>query len=251
MRKRAAGSSTPITPEALLFGSIAEPSTASPPKPARQWTDEQRAGITTVGHSLLVSAAAGSGKTSVLAERCVHLVCDCEAPCDVDELLGVTFTEAAAAEMKGRIRSALRDRVARESSPRLLHQLALMDHAHVSTLHAFCARVLRQHFHLVGIDPTFNVLDGDEAKLLRNETARQLLGDRYELDDEAGSFAAFVDAYGDGDDHRLVRLIVHSHEMLASLRDPQAWMNTSLARIEEVAAQRADRGAGAGLEGDL
>src|SRR3954471_1148806 len=129
MRKRAAASSTPVTPEALLFGSITEPSVASPPKPARQWTAEQRAGITTVGHSLLVSAAAGSGKTSVLAERCVHLVCDCGEPCDVDELLVVTFTEAAASEMKGRIRSALRERVTGDPSPRLLHQLALMDHA--------------------------------------------------------------------------------------------------------------------------
>src|SRR3954468_15250423 len=194
MRKRSGTTSTPVSP-------------AAPAKAGRAWTDEQTAGITTVGHSLLVSAAAGSGKTSVLAERCVHLVCDCGEPCDVDELLVVTFTEAAAAEMKGRIRAALRDRGAREPSARLLHQLALMEHAHVSTLHSFCSRVLRQHFHLVGIDPTFSVLDGEEAKLLRNETARQLIADRFELDDD-GSFECFVDAYGDGDDDRLVRLIV-------------------------------------------
>ena len=107
MRKRPPDT---VPAEALLF---AVPEVAdAPPKPARQWTKEQAAGITTVGHSLLVSAAAGSGKTSVLAERCVHLVCDTDAPCDVDELLVVTFTDAAAAEMKGRIRSALHERVA-------------------------------------------------------------------------------------------------------------------------------------------
>src|SRR4051794_37372794 len=184
------------------------PEPRTPPSP---WTAPPWRARTTPGRTLLVPAAAGSGKTAVLAERCAHLVCDCEEPCDVDQLLVVTFTEAAAAEMKSRIQAALRDRAAREPSDRLLHQLALMEHAHVSTLHAFCSRVLRQHFHLVGIDPTFSVLDGDEAKLLRNETARQLLADRFELDDAEGSFAAFVDAYGDGDDERLVRLIVQSH----------------------------------------
>jgi ATP-dependent helicase/nuclease subunit A len=231
MRKRPAAATESPDPPSLFA-----PAPPAPPRPARKWTDAQRAGITTVGHSLLVSAAAGSGKTSVLAERCAHLVCDCDDPCDVDQLLVVTFTEAAAAEMKGRIRAALRDRAAREPSGRLAHQLALMEHAHVSTLHSFCSRVLRQHFHLVGIDPTFSVLDGDEAKLLRNETARQLLADRFELDDAEGSFAAFIDAYGDGDDARVVQLIVRSHEMLASLRDPEAWMRDSLARIEDAAA---------------
>src|SRR5688572_10047522 len=78
----------------------------------RNWTPEQLRAITTTGGSLLVSAAAGSGKTSVLAERCVHLVCDAQPRCNVNQLLVVTFTEAAAAEMKGRISQALRQRLA-------------------------------------------------------------------------------------------------------------------------------------------
>ena len=95
-------------------------------KPAgTKWTADQLAGITTVGRSLLVSAAAGSGKTAVLAERCAHLVCDAKPHCDVDELLVVTFTEAAAAEMKGRIEKALRERIAKSSDPRLSRQLTL------------------------------------------------------------------------------------------------------------------------------
>src|SRR3954468_7432038 len=120
-------------------------------KPAgARWTDEQWGGISTTGRNLLVSAAAGSGKTAVLAERCAYLVCDAPEPCDVDELLVVTFTEAAAAEMKVRIGSALRARAAAAPSDRLSHQLALLDRASVSTLHGFCSRLLRQHFHLVG-----------------------------------------------------------------------------------------------------
>src|SRR2546421_11444656 len=155
--------------------------------PGSRWTDAQWAGIATTGRSVLVSAAAGSGKTAVLAERCAYLVCDAPEPCDVDELLVVTFTEAAAAEMKSRIGAALRAHAAAAPSERLFHQLALLDRASVSTLHGFCSRLLRQHFHLVGLDPSFGVMDGDEARLLRGDVARQLFEDRYELDD-SGEF---------------------------------------------------------------
>src|SRR3954468_10807359 len=115
-------------------------------KPAgARWTDEQWGGISTTGRNLLVSAAAGSGKTAVLAERCAYLVCDAPQPCDVDELLVVTFTEAAAAEMKSRIERSLHARVEKAETQRLRNQLALIDRAQVSTLHGFCARLLRQH----------------------------------------------------------------------------------------------------------
>src|SRR3954468_11230293 len=190
------------------------------------WTPEQWLGITTVGQSLLVSAAAGSGKTAILAERCAYLVCD--APelyrCDVDELLVVTFTEAAAAEMKSRITKALRARAATDPNGRAAQQLKFVDAAHVSTLHSFCSRVLRQHFHLIGLDPAFTLLDPEEAKLLRTEVARELFEDRYELDDN-GTFQRFVDAYGDGDDERLVRLVIRARELLTSLVDPVGWID--------------------------
>src|SRR6185503_4770503 len=120
-----------------------------------KWTDDQWAGISTVGRSLLVSAAAGSGKTAVLAERCAYLVCDAKPHCDVDELLVVTFTEAAAAEMKSRIERQLRERIAKSRDPRLARQLALIDRAQVGTLHGFCSRLIRQNFHLLGLDPGF------------------------------------------------------------------------------------------------
>src|SRR5437763_171318 len=103
-----------------------------------KWTSEQRAGIETTGVNLLVSAAAGSGKTAVLSERCAYLVCDAKPPCDVDQLLVVTFTEAAAAEMKGRIEQALRNRMERHPDDARLHmQLAQVERAQVGTLHGF------------------------------------------------------------------------------------------------------------------
>lgn len=204
------------------------------PPAAPRWTDAQRRGITTTGRSLLVSAAAGSGKTAVLAERCAHLVCDADDPCDVDELLVVTFTEAAADEMRARIGKALRARAAAAPSERLAPQLALLDRASIGTLHGFCSRLLRQYFHLVGLDPAFSVLDADEARLLRTETARQLMDDRYELDEQS-EFQRLVDAYGDGDDARVIRLVLKIYELQTSLVDEDAWMEKSLGRLREAA----------------
>jgi ATP-dependent helicase/nuclease subunit A len=201
---------------------------------AASWTDDQKRGITTVGHSLLVSAAAGSGKTAVLAERCAHLVCADKDGCDVDQLLVVTFTESAAAEMKARIQDALRKRLERTPSDRLARQVGLAEHAHVSTLHGFCFRLLKQNFTLAGIDPEFQVLDADEASLLRREIAADLFHRRYE-EDETGDFHHLIDAYGDGKDESLIRQIVEIHELLASLVDPRGWIDDSVASLREAA----------------
>src|SRR5258707_1490453 len=99
------------------------------------WTETQKAGIQTTGRSLLVPAAAGSGKPTVLAQRCFHLICDTKNPCEIDQLLVVTFTEMAAAEMKARIHKALADRHADEPNPHTSRQLAIIDRASVGTLH--------------------------------------------------------------------------------------------------------------------
>src|SRR4051812_42323336 len=210
---------------------------SSPTKPpaGTKWTDAQWAGISTTGRSLLVSAAAGSGKTAVLAERCAHLVCDAAKPCDVDELLVVTFTEAAAAEMKSRIEKALFERISRAHDNRLARQLALVDRASVSTLHGFCARLIRQHFHRLELDPAFTVIDADEAALLRTEVARELFEQRYEGPDSE-PFHAFVDAYGDGNDERLIKKLLQTHDLLGSVIDPPEWIATARQRIAEAAS---------------
>jgi ATP-dependent helicase/nuclease subunit A len=200
-----------------------------------EWTKQQRRGIETVGRSLLVSAAAGSGKTAVLAERCAYLVCDAPPPhrCDIDDLLVVTFTKAAAAEMRTRIERALRERLAARGDeadePRLARQLMLLDRAHISTLHSFCSTVVRRHFNLVGLDPNFRTLDEDEALLTRLDVARQLMADRYESD-ESGAFQRFIDQYADGDDERILARVIRAHEMLCSVVDPQDWLAGSSTR---------------------
>ncbi len=174
----------------------------------------------------------------MLAERCASLICDAPEPfrCDVDEMLVVTFTEAAAAEMKGRITAALRRRKTGDASGRLDRQVELIDQAQVSTLHSFCARLLRQHFQLVGLDPAFSVMDENDAKLLRHETARDLLESRYDAD-ESGDFQRFVDAYAEGQDDRVALEVIAAFQMISSLVDPQAWVNQARERLEEAAAK--------------
>ncbi|MGD1090276.1 MAG: helicase-exonuclease AddAB subunit AddA, partial [Verrucomicrobiota bacterium] len=198
------------------------------------WTASQLLGIRTTGHSLLLSAAAGSGKTAVLAERCAHLVCDDPARCDIDRLLVVTFTESAAAEMKSRIQAALRRRLEAGYSDRLARQVALAEHAHVSTVHGFCFRLLRQNFTLAGIDPKFEMLDAEEAALLRREVAADLFHRRYELD-ETGQFQHLIDSYGDGNDTALIEKVISTHNLLCSLISPDDWIASSMRQMAHAA----------------
>lgn len=233
MAKRSAKSSSATLAEPALFASLpkAESKTSD-----ITWTPEQRAGIETVGGGLLVSAAAGSGKTAVLAARCVHLVCDADETCDVNELLVLTFTKAAAAEMRHRIEARLRDRLGDADDARLVKQIALLDRAQISTIHSFCSVLVRQHFHLLGIDPNFRTLEEEESQLMRLEIARSLFADRYEHD-ESGEFQRFIDGYANGEDERLIHQLLRTHDMLASLIDPAKWLSEAKARIAEGAEQ--------------
>ena len=205
-----------------------------------QWTDEQRLGIETVGHHVLVSAAAGSGKTAVLAERCAYLVCDAEGRCDVTSLLVVTFTRAAAAEMRERIELALRRRLTPATEPthleRLTRQTRLLGNASIGTLHAFCIDLLREHFQLVGLDPAFTILDEDQSVLLRRQIAEQLFSERYDAED-ADAFHHFVEDYGRKDDDDLIGKVLSAAALLESIVDPQAWLAEARHRLEEAAAR--------------
>ncbi|MCC7291013.1 MAG: helicase-exonuclease AddAB subunit AddA [Phycisphaerales bacterium] len=204
-------------------------------------TLQQQRAIHTVGQSLLVSAAAGSGKTEVLARRCVHLVCDAPPPfrCDIDELLVLTFTEAAAAEMRGRIVGELRRRL--ESAPgdaRLRRQVAWADLASISTIHSFCNTIVRRHFTEAGIDPSAAILDGQEAVLLRGDVLSSLFDRLYEAARDPQSnehdfgrrFVRCVDDYGLGGDRGIADFVLRVAAFLESLPDPQAWMDGAAAR---------------------
>jgi len=192
------------------------------------FTPEQRAAIETIDRSVLVSAAAGSGKTAVLSERCAYLVCDAppERRCDIDQLVVVTFTENAAAEMRVRIRKALQRRLARHpANARLRDQLALIDNARISTLHAFGLWILRRWFSHAEIDPAAPLLDAHEADLLRAETLERLFEQLYAEDSElAAGFRKLVDDYGLGDDQGVRRFIQQLGGFLESLPDPEGWL---------------------------
>ncbi|NLW17027.1 MAG: helicase-exonuclease AddAB subunit AddA [Firmicutes bacterium] len=191
---------------------------------SNKWTPQQWQAITTRGTNLLVAAGAGAGKTAVLVERIIRRITDPRAPINVDQLLVVTFTNAAAAEMRERIGGALTEAVANNpEDERLARQLALLGRASIATLHSFCLDLLRQYFYRVGLDPAFRVADATEAELLRIDVLEQLLEEKYQTEDE--TFLHLVDAYGGShDDGRLQEIILQLDKLASSQPDPEAWL---------------------------
>nr|WP_162990699.1 helicase-exonuclease AddAB subunit AddA [Maliibacterium massiliense] len=145
------------------------------------WTDKQREAITRTGSSLLVSAAAGSGKTAVLVARIIRMVVEDEM--DVSRLLVVTFTKAAAAEMRARLQRALEEAAAHAQdearAARLASQLDNLSQADISTMHTFCTRLLRRYFHLAGVQADFRVADEQQMAALRGDVLEALLQEQY------------------------------------------------------------------------
>lgn len=139
------------------------------------WTKEQAQVIHLRNRNILVSAAAGSGKTAVLVERIITRLTVDEPPIDVDQMLVVTFTEAAAAEMKERIRDAIEKKL--EEQPENVHlqrQATLIHNAQVTTIHSFCLSVIRDYFHMIDLDPGFRIADEGELKLLRQDVLEEV-----------------------------------------------------------------------------
>ncbi len=164
---------------------------------AVNWTKEQEQVIYLRNRAILVSAAAGSGKTAVLVERIIQMITDRENPVDIDRLLIVTFTNAAAAEMRERITSAIER--ALEDAPEDAHlqrQQTLVHTAQIMTIDSFCLSVIRDHFDLLDFDPSFRIGDEGERKLLKSDVVAGLLEDYYsEADPE---FFHFVESYSTG-----------------------------------------------------
>ncbi len=196
-----------------------------------KWTPAQQAAIEHEEGALLVSAAAGSGKTAVLAARCVHLVCDAQNRCDVDELLVLTFTRAAAGEMRERIERQLRKRVESDDDSRLQRQLRLIDRATITTLDGFCASLVRENFHLLGIDPGFSILAPEDAALLKAEVVDRLLDVEYDSP-RAFELKSLLDGYFGGDDSRLRSHLIAANSLLQSVVDPQVWRDRALYRLK-------------------
>jgi ATP-dependent helicase/nuclease subunit A len=189
-----------------------------------EWSKEQRAAIYARRQNLLVAAAAGSGKTAVLVERIIRRITDDADPLDVDKLLVVTFTNAAAAEMRSRIAAAISSELkSGKRSRHLERQLVLLNSASISTLHAFCQSVVRQNFHLLDIDPKFRIAGEAECALLKNEVLENLFEERYDAADE--DFLNFVEHYGDehGDDS-LYNLVLGLYGYSRSHPWPEYWL---------------------------
>ncbi len=171
------------------------------------WTEEQRCAITNRGGTLLVSAAAGSGKTAVLVQRVLGRVTDMENPCDIDSFLIVTFTKAAASEMRGKISDALAQRAAGQpDNAHLRRQLMLVHRAHITTVHAFCMSLLREHFYELGLPPDFRTADENEQLAIKQEVLEDVLEAQYAGQSE--EFAALVDMLSGGRDDRQLNDIV-------------------------------------------
>ncbi|MBU3161085.1 helicase-exonuclease AddAB subunit AddA [Clostridium frigoris] len=144
------------------------------------WTEDQKKAILTRDCNILVAAAAGSGKTAVLVERIIKIVTDEDRPTDIDKLLVVTFTNAAASEMRERIAAAISKELHNHPQSKLLQrQLTLLNKSSITTIHSFCLEVIRNNFHVVDLDPNFRIADGTEAVLLKQEALEELFEDRY------------------------------------------------------------------------
>ncbi len=189
------------------------------------WTEEQRQVIDLRDRNILVSAAAGSGKTAVLVERIISMLTSENDPVDVDRLLIVTFTEAAAAEMKERIRGAIEKKL--EECPdneHLKQQATLIHNARITTIHSFCLSVVKDHFHAIDIDPGFRTGEEGELKLLRQEVLGEVLEEKYRQ--KSQRFLNFSLAYGSGrDDKKIEELILKIYEFSRSYPDPKEWIS--------------------------
>lgn len=188
------------------------------------WTKEQQQVIDLRDRDILVSAAAGSGKTAVLVERIIAMVSDETHPVDIDHLLIVTFTNAAAGEMKERIRAAIEKSLEADSdNEHLERQLTLVHHAQITTIHSFCQYVIRNYFHLIDLDPSFRIGDEGEIKLLKNDVVEDLIEDYYDQGER--DYLNFVECYAPGkSDYEIGALILQLYEFSMSSPWPLKWL---------------------------
>ncbi|MBR4082723.1 MAG: helicase-exonuclease AddAB subunit AddA [Lachnospiraceae bacterium] len=188
------------------------------------FTPEQQKVIDLHNRNILVSAAAGSGKTAVLVERIVQMVCDESHPVDIDRLLIVTFTNAAAAEMRERISLGIAAQV--EQNPESSHierQATLLHNALITTIDSFCLYLIKNHFHEIGLDPAFRVADEGEIKLLKQEIMDALLEDSFGIGEEG--FLECVEFFcPGGKEKNLEELIKRLHEFASSHPWPGKWL---------------------------
>ena len=193
-----------------------------------KFTEDQQRVIDLRNCNILVSAAAGSGKTAVLVERIVELVsgsgCDSAQAVDIDRLLIVTFTNAAAAQMRERITKALSDRVEAEpDNEHIKKQLMLIHNAKIMTIHSFCLYLIKNHFNDIGLDPDFRTADEGEIRLLKQEVLSELLEEQFAQGRQEFTDCVEYFAY-DGREKRLEELIERLYTFSGSYPFPEKWL---------------------------
>lgn len=206
------------------------------------WTEEQQKVISLRNRNILVSAAAGSGKTAVLVERIITMISDKDNPIDIDKLLVVTFTNAAAAEMSERISAALEKKIEQEPENMFLRrQVTLVRNAHICTFHSFCQSVIRNHFNEIGIDPSFRIGDETELTLMKNDVMDALFEKHYELyaekkenaakhqeilTEKEQAFVKLIESYSDNKtDEGLRNMVLELYQFSMSYPWPETWLD--------------------------
>ncbi len=197
---------------------------------ADKLTPQQAQAVRDRGGKLLVSAAAGSGKTKVLVDRLMGYLLDPVAPADLDEFLIITYTKAAASELRGKIAAKLTEKIAEYPENRHLQkQVQRLFLAKISTVHGFCGDLLREYSYRLDLSPDFRVAEENECRELRETVAQDLLDRAYEAAGEDGDFLAFVDSQGLGRDDRLVPQIIQKvYDSARCHLDPEKWLDDCL-----------------------
>lgn len=211
-----------------------------------KWTNEQLDAITEKGCNLLVAAAAGAGKTAVLVERIIRkITCD-ENPVDIDKLLIVTFTNAAATEMRERIAEAISRALDKNPDSQLLQrQLALLNKANITTIHSFCLDVIRNNFHYIGLNPGFKISDETEALLLKIEALDDVFEEIYSEEPLKKEFFDLLECYGGNrDDQALKDLVLTLYNFIQSYPWPDEWLRekTSYFNIDYLEHEEINKG---------
>lgn len=195
-----------------------------------KWTTEQLQAIESKGSNILVAAAAGSGKTAVLVERIIHKII--EDKMDIDKLLVVTFTNAAAAEMRERILEAIYQKLEQDpSNEHLQRQITLLNKASICTIHSFCLDVIRNHFYEINLPSNFRIADTTEIDLLKQEVLEDLLEQKYI--DQDSDFLELLDIYtGYRGDEPLQELILSIYRFIQSSVFPEKWLQEKVGQFE-------------------
>jgi len=200
-----------------------------------KWTKEQTEAITERGCNLLVAAAAGAGKTAVLVERIIRKITDAKNPVDIDRMLIVTFTNAAATEMRERIAEAISAELDKNpDSESIRRQMSLLGNASITTIHSFCKEVIMKHIRSLDLDPGFRVADETECELMRLEAMTELFEEQYEQ--EYTDFAELLECYGGNrNDQALQDMVMNLYHFIQSNPWPDKWLEekTGMLDIQE------------------